>query len=171
MYELLQAGLLGNTIDNYFSLESWYQCPYYLKCISWGVRSLTPGGPCILNAKHKEVHEFIEKVTGPYSISMMVDRVATVTLWAEVYNGLVYGIEMPDTVNTNWRKAMPKEGVSYSLLQSKLLLQKHLNPNSLTDLYDLQERYPNHVIEFSALNKSIGRIPNRNAIVWEVRQY
>lgn len=51
------------------------------------------------------------------------------------------------------------------------LLRAYLTPGSLEEFYYLLNRFPGHVIEFSAFDISVGRIPTRNHIIWEVRNY
>lgn len=56
-------------------------------------------------------------------------------------------------------------------LRARLLLQRHCTPASYDDLLTLLELFPDHVIEFSAYRRTVGTLPQRNVIVWEVRQY
>lgn len=56
-------------------------------------------------------------------------------------------------------------------LAAKMLLERHLTPSSLEDLYAVMDRWPDHVVELSAWGVEVGDIPGRNAIVWEVRYY
>ena len=55
--------------------------------------------------------------------------------------------------------------------ETRWLLRNHLDPSSLDDLDDLLDLYPDAVIEFTAFSKDIGMIPNRNTVMWEVRNY
>src|SRR5688500_4048575 len=102
MYRLLAAGTFGNTIPQYFKLLDWVASPDYRRYATWGVRSLVPGGPCKLYATRGEAECFAihTKAQGyDYNISVMIDQIKVVTLWAEVYDSpaglLVYGIEYP----------------------------------------------------------------------------
>lgn len=56
-------------------------------------------------------------------------------------------------------------------LKARLLLESHLWPSSLSDIYSLFELFPDSVIEFSAYRFPVGDIPGRNTIIWEVRNY
>jgi hypothetical protein len=64
-----------------------------------------------------------------------------------------------------------KNGKTLTGLAVKLLLQQHLNSNSFSDIMELIELYPNHVIEFSTYSINLGDCPRRNTIIWEVRRY
>lgn len=147
----------------------------------WGVRTLTPGGPCRLNCPRSEVirtASAYEQAGHRVNLSMMVDKVAGVTAWLEAWDSptglVVEGMEYPDTAGGwTWRNSMPDpnrrrrwEGVA-----ARGVLARHLNPNSLADLGDLLPAFPEHVIELSALDRCIGAIPHRNGIIWEVRLY
>ena len=105
---------------------------------------------------------------------MMVDRVATVTLWADIWDSptglVVYGIEYPDTSRLTWRTGMPTLGRHWDGIAARHLA-RHLNPNSLEDLAAVFVQWPGHVCELSALDRCLGTVPHRNAVVWEVRLY
>ncbi len=51
------------------------------------------------------------------------------------------------------------------------LIKYSFSPESFCDLEDLFEQFPNDVIEFSSYDISVGNIPGRNTIIWEVRNY
>ena len=180
MYDLLTAGVLGNTIPQYATVDELRNSGDHLRYKYWGVRTKTPGGPCRLNCPVDELESTIRAFSPhPTNISVMIDQIVQVTLWAEVYDipgGLgVYGIEYPPK-GGSWRDGMPyaawqENRGHWEGTAARLLLQKHLNPNSLADLYDLIERYPDHQYEFSATGTCFGTLAHRNTIIWEVRRY
>lgn len=189
MYALLAAGELGNTIPQFFDPQDWWRehsdengsrlaadAPGW-----WGVRTQTPGGPCRLNCPAAEVVDTAagyELAGHRVNISMMVDRVATVTAWLEVWDSptglVVEGVEYPDTAGGwTWRNSMPDptkrrrwEGTA-----ARLVLARHLNENDRDDLAANLAQWPDHVVEMSALDRCLGTIPHRRAIVWEIRGY
>lgn len=179
MYRLLAAGAFGNTIPQYFSVAEWRASGDDSRFQVWGVRTLTPGGPCRLNCPAGEVEATVAAFA-PHrpNISLMVDRVAAVTLWADIWDSLsgliVEGIEHPDTAaGWTWRNAMPDparrrrwEGTA-----ARMILRRHLDPNDLDDLAAVFDRWPGHVLELSAVDRFLGRVPHRRGIVWEVRAY
>lgn len=181
MVTLLLNNQLGNTAPAWLSVEGWLDFlirqPHYN---IWGVRSLTPGGPCVLNCQTAAVTAAMDVIRNgghkPY-ISLMIDGLVDVTAWLEVYeskNGLVVeGIEHPDTAGgMNWRNSMNTSiRKTWAGTAAKMVLARHLNANSLDDLRLLLDTYPEHVIELSALDRCFGTVPHRNAICWEVRLY
>jgi hypothetical protein len=56
-------------------------------------------------------------------------------------------------------------------LTAKLLLRSRMDPSSFEDLQALFEIYPEAAIEFSTYEVSVGDIPGRNTVFWEVRNY
>lgn len=177
MYGLLAAGAFGNTTPQFFSVEEWRRSPEYGRYPVWGVRTMTPGGPCRLNCPRDEIEATARAFAAAghaVNISCMLDRILRVTLWADVYDSesglLVYGIEDPPA-GGSWRALMPSRGRTYEGVAARLLLRKHLNPNSLADLEALRDAYPGHVYELSACANNFGTVPGRNAVIWEVRSY
>lgn len=51
------------------------------------------------------------------------------------------------------------------------LLRTWMDPSSIDDVYDLLDLYPDATIEFTCFDKDTGVIPNRNAILWETRNF
>lgn len=51
------------------------------------------------------------------------------------------------------------------------LLDLYMDPSSKDDIWQLLDLYPDAVVEFSCFPHDVGLIPNRNTIVWEVRNY
>lgn len=177
MYDLLAAGRFGNTIPQYFDVGEWERSTDAGRWTAWGVRTLRPGGPCRLHCPSAEVRETCQRpeyAAAGINISMMIDAAMAVTLWADVYDSpaglVVYGIEHPPK-GGSWRALMPTDGRHFEGTAARMLLRRHLNPNSLADLESLFDRWPGHVVELSAADRCFGTVPHRNAVVWEVRLY
>ncbi|MDB6175496.1 MAG: hypothetical protein JWL59_4807 [Chthoniobacteraceae bacterium] len=71
---------------------------------------------------------------------------------------------------TTMRLAM-RNGRQVHGLKALFLLKEHLFPSSFVDLEELLVIFPDAVVEFSAYRFALGSIPNRNTIIWEVRNY
>jgi hypothetical protein len=171
MYERLAAGAFGNTNPQWFSVDDWHGAGVSHTAPLWGVRSLVPGGPLRLDCPAGEVALTALGFGCAYSISPMVDP--WLTLRCDVMrreDGLyVYGVE--GRRDLKWRDAFRRVGRSWHRLEAAMLLLRHLNANSLSDLEDLLDLYPDHVIELTALDRCYGTVPHRNGVVWEVRIY
>ena len=181
MYRLLAAGSFGNTIPQFFSVADWLASPDAARFPLWGVRSArTSMHPaCRLNCPAAEVaaHAARHFPDGP-NISMMVDAVAGVTAWLEVWESpgglVVEGVEHPDTAGGwTWRNSMrdPARRRAWHGTAARLLLARHLNENDRDDLAMTLDRFPGHVVELSALDRCLGVVPHRRGVVWEVRNY
>ena len=181
MYRRLIAGEFGNTIPQFTHWRPWIHSEEFQRYDWWGVRSMIPGGPCWLNVHYYDVMDHVAELTRKgigYNISIMIDRIATVRLWAEIaYDAsgslIVYGVENPATLpaGSSWRSVMPYGGRHWEGSAARMILRRHLNASSLDDLDVLLAKYPDHVVELSACEECIGTIPHRNAVVWEVRKY
>lgn len=174
MYDLLSSNRLGNTIPQYACLQDWEASGEHLVFPYWGVRTRVPGGPCRLNCPSEEVGATIEsfRLHVP-NISVMISSIGRVTWLGEVWDspgGLICsGVEHPPHVH-DWRTLMRHPSL-WEGVRARKLLREHLNPNSYSDVMELLEEYPEHVVEFSVLDRCYGTIPHRNAITWEVRLY
>ncbi len=175
MYAKLAAGDFGNTTNQYFSIEDWKASSEYGRFETWGLRSMTAGGPCRMYCPRDEVEATLASWGKhvEWNMSVMVDAVCTVRLWADVFidplRGLtVYGIENPPK-GGSWRKLMPEKGRTFGRLESLMVLRRTLNASSHADLLEVLESYPDHVVELSALSVCMGIFPHRNGVVWEVR--
>ena len=69
------------------------------------------------------------------------------------------------------RDALRESSQSLRGLAAVMLLRGHLCANSLEWLGVLLDRYPDHVIEFSAYSANWGTLPHYNTVFWEVRKY
>lgn len=181
MYRRLAAGAFGNTVLQYFDVAAWAASPDAVRYATWGVRTLTPGGPCRLNCPRAEVAATAGGFAAAghrVNVSLMIDAVCTVTAWLEAFDSaaglVVEGVEAPDTAGGwTWRNSMPDparrrrwEGAA-----ARCVLRRHLNPNSLDDLAAVLDHFPGHVVEMSATDRCFGTVPHRNTVVWEVRGY
>lgn len=180
MYRMLHRGDFGNTVPMWFCDLDWVfdtDTDDKGSYAWWGVRSLSPGGPCKLNVPWGDVvrtcREF-ESAGHKFNISPMIDRIVNVSMWANVLrspSGLIIEcIEYPDKAS-NWRAEMPTKAKTYQNTAANMLLRKHLNPSTLDDLGILLDKYPDAVVELSATESEFGTVPGRNAIIWEVRNY
>jgi hypothetical protein len=89
--------------------------------------------------------------------------------------GLVYDTFVHSRRHVTMREAMAvtpcaRPSVSHGL-RSRLILREAMTPASREDWQDLCERYPDHLVEVSVYDFCLGDLPNRNALVWEVRRY
>ena len=58
-----------------------------------------------------------------------------------------------------------------SYLETRVLLERFMDPNSREDLDSILELFPDHAIEFSCFSVNVGIFPRRNTLFWETRLY
>jgi hypothetical protein len=68
-------------------------------------------------------------------------------------------------------RALAKEELYATGITALHLLKQNLFPSSYDDLQALFDIFPDSVIEFSSYEVLVGNLPNRNTILWEVRNY
>jgi len=178
MYEMLRAGKFGNTVPNFATLEGWAGSSWSLSTL-FGIRSGVPSGPCFLNQLPENVPAIFRDMASDGfqpNISPMVDHMRTcmINVWeasdglrVEYVPGLNPGLTWRDAFRDSERCIVQRaDGIA-----AHAILSNYLNPNSLTDLWELFYEYPYHVIELTTLDRCYGTYEHRNAVVWEVRNY
>jgi hypothetical protein len=59
----------------------------------------------------------------------------------------------------------------FSYLETRMALDRYMDPSSRDDLDALLERYPDAAVEFTCFSVNVGVIPYRNTLFWETRDY
>jgi hypothetical protein len=185
MYRRLALGEFGNTIPMYFSLADWERCEIAARHAGlWGVRSaVIQGDPRLrLNVPRDEVATYVRRVfpDGGMNISPMVDPYAV--LRGEVHlsdYGEPFGLRLfyvPPGKEVApgedpWRGRFKRWGAHAHGVTAREIIRYYLWPSDWADIEVLLDRYPGHVVEFSACDRAVGLVPGRNTCVWEVRAY
>lgn len=171
MYRRLAAGEFGNTNPSWYDLESWPASPERFTYPLWGIRStIAAGGFYRLDVPTADVEETIlDNCPNSFNLSAMVDPylVFRGEVMDDVGGLRLFGVFGNREVK--WREAMKLYGMENRGLVAKGILDALLWPGDREDLRELLESYPDHVIEFSALDRAVGTFPNRNTVIWEVR--
>ena len=55
-------------------------------------------------------------------------------------------------------------------LTAKMLIERYMDRDSLDDINEILESYPDHIIEFSTFSIKLGSL-NKNTIIWEIRKF
>ena len=172
-YALYEAGLFGNKLRTWPSLDAYLKDP-------------SPGLVCLRYAGAQA-----GGFTGYYLTP--VDVEATLADWKNRgcdFSRVKINEAAPDHRLTIQGEFCEDEATGYSLFYSteklpmrkamqvgrslrgpsaKLILRQYLSPSSYEDMMVLLDQYPGHVIEFSSYEVNLGTIPGRNTLVWEVR--
>jgi hypothetical protein len=75
------------------------------------------------------------------------------------------------TIKEPMNYALAKETLCTEGLTAINLIKANLFPSSYEDLQTLFNIFPDSVIEFSSYRIPLGSLPNRNTLIWEVRNY
>lgn len=161
MYKLLLAGTFGNTARSWSSYTDLMASGY--KGLV-GIRSLLPGGIFMPYVPVENAPDIV----ATYSEMQSDDAIL---LQGEVYRSVEGLYLLASKLKTHMRPALREGGKHYWLSVAYAELSTALWPSDYDALMDLLADYPDSVVEFSAYDKAVGIIPNRNTIIWEVRNY
>ena len=106
---------------------------------------------------------------GDWYVSSMCPTHRTI-LQGEVYD-TVGGLHLLyTTVKKPMRQALAEQSKTVKGPCTRLILQEYLNGRSYDWMMGLLATYPEHVIEFTALDCCWGTVPGHNTLFWEVRK-
>lgn len=180
-YRLWRAGAYGNKLRSWESLRAW-RLSGYRGLVALRCREGQGGGPCVYDVDPGFVTRAIELMfaQGAKDGEIMVNEMAPnkEILQGEYLNafcgagdGASWGYFHYSQAMTRMRHALCWAPKAASGLRAELLLQQHMTPASYEDWRLLVDKYPDHVLEVSVYDCCLGDLPNRNALVWEVRKY
>lgn len=161
MYKKLRAGAFGNTARSWSSYAELLASPYRGLL---GLRSLAIGGPFLAYVP------FADAPDGAYAYSEMQED-ARILLQGEVYRSMQGLYLFASKLKTHMRPALRDGGKHYWRLAAYAELLTAMWPTCYDWLMALLDEYCDSVVEFSVYDKAVGTIPNRNTIIWEVRNY
>lgn len=171
------AGEFGNRSPTWPSIDDWVNadCPYAGGLFH--IRNRVAGGPTYYNLK---AGDLVRKWYGmemegvdmtSYYLSAMAPTEQT-TLQGEVQQSERGGLDLYySCIAKPMRDALREAGYRATGLTAHALLDAYLCPRSRDWLRVLLDRYPEHVVEFSAYRRCWGSVPGYNTLFWEVRLY
>lgn len=185
-YALWQSGAFGNKLRAWRTITEWRLAGGHtdLRNVKVALRVLLPdggGGPCRYNLLPHEVDNlaFLWMNRGVMWENIMVNEMGpddAILLQGEYLNdihvlGSQWGYFLHSWICKPMRLALAEKSEIAQGLRSDLILRSAMTPSSYDDWQMLLEQYPGHVFEVSIYDRCLGDIPNRNALVWEVRKY
>lgn len=167
MYRRLEAGEFGP------NFPTWRTRAALTEAAPSGImvrRSLGKSAVPILEYQSWEV-ALGDLIEGQYIINpkILTGRGIQGEIWEDV-GGL--WLEYSTRNDLILRDAFRAERIAVGGMVARGLLKEHLLPASYSDVWELLDLYPGHVIEFSVCSPTA--CPNhvgRNALIWEVRNY
>lgn len=171
MYALLREGAFGNTTQSWMSVADWLADPASNRKTLWGLRSLTPDERgAYLDVPTHCVIPMADRWGGLCNISEMIDR--WMIFRAEVWDGPAgWCVQGTTDLELKWKDAFRDTLKRWEGIAARRVLQHYMSPDSYQDLEAVFDLYPGHVAEFTVCSREIGKIPGRNAVVWECRDY
>lgn len=171
-YELWHAGLLGNKPRTWTeAVEAHTARPRrvgfrQIGVAGGGAAEIVPTTEILSTAlrwQHRGWSYMIDE-TSPDEDVMLQGEVCLTTRGWEGLLGLRTGMRMRYAMERGL--LVPMRGLAV-----RALLRQHLDENSLNDVDELFELYPDAVIELASFPYFLGTLPRRNTIIWEVRNY
>lgn len=182
-YRRWQSGDFGNKLRAWRTVDEWRDSGFSDLV---ALRYLGEGGNgrCQYDLTPDQVEEEFEKWVGDglEADKIMLNEMAPGhknTVQGEYYAGVLLGSEGQTIVDPflhsfepyPMRIALQKSNSTSTGLRSREILKLFMTTPSYEDFQELVWRYPNHVLEVSVFERCLGDLPNRNAVVWEVRRY
>ena len=128
----------------------------------------------IVDVPTAEVADFVRQFHGGHAnISPMIDQWMIFRCEVFVSNFAPFGLRVFGTTDRKlkWREAFRQTGIEWTGAAAHAVLKTYLWPADYDDLFALLDRYPQHVVELTACERTVGVIPGRRACFWECRLY
>lgn len=175
-FRLWEAGVLGNRLqiwrDEY---EARHACFTQLIDVV-GFREIKLGAGSLAIVDRRDIFSTAiewRKLNRNFMICQSApDHLATVQ--GEVYRtvgGWRGFIAAPVLNGQRMRESLRSNARDCRGVEITELLDRYMDQNSRDDLEQLDELYPEHVVEFTCYSVELGQLPHRNTIFWEVRNY
>lgn len=174
MFELYSDLSFGNRFEYWSDLNEFWRSGYHGLV---GCRYREIGSLCVkTQMTHGELLHYLDIwVKSGYSrdlitISGQPPLEACYLLNAEIMRSTSHLDVTYSLANAPMRPALKCSTNYASMLESELLLRRYLDQASYENLQRLLDTYPDHVIELSVFDQSVG-VLGCNTIFWEVRYY
>lgn len=175
--ERYACGEFGNASPTWQTFEEWYDSTFpswyrYRPNELFHLRNRIAGGETIYDSKWGQLYE--EWAKRHFSRNWYCSAMCP-----HQHNVLQGNVLLtPQGLYLNYtrapgpyREAFSVESKHATGIMAVCLLRQALNPVSYDWLQVLLERYPDHVVEFTALSVEWGTLPGYNTLFWEVRNY
>lgn len=175
-YFLYEKGFLGNKPLTWNSIEE-------IKQSGWKDRICIRGRKGILREKSRfnlTIEEAVNYIEQLRSEGISPDKLAFnqsmpdehLLIQGEIMRKApeIYSLTYT-TIKKPMNRAFEDKTLYADGLNAINLVKRNLSPSSYDDLQTLFDIFPDSIIEFSAYDILLGNLPNRNTIMWEVRNY
>ena len=173
MVRRYQAGEFGNHSPSWDSYLDWAKEHLGTdKFELFHIRNRIAGGPTWYNvAKYLMADTWAAALRKSPSNLLYISSMAPTHLLngelMRTHEGLVL---FYSAVQKPMRDSLKEGGREAKGLTAKLILQYYMNQRSYDWTMLLLDRYPDHVIEFTVVDRCWGTVPGFNALWWEIRR-
>ena len=173
-YRRFYAGEFGNHGPMWDSLEGWERehDPNGL----YAIRTLSVGGRCDYNIKPQDIpsrtHALHLDGWRHLNWSQMIPDIAIRTQGEFTRSAQTGILELNySSLRVPMRQALRERSRAVRGAEATAILRNSMNGASYDWSAYLLDAYPDHVIEYSALEFNWGSVRGQNTLIWEVRQY
>lgn len=171
-FQLSRQGLLGNTLRSWTDVRDTYRCGVAY----FGLRQIAAGGggdhvivaacdlPFMADHWTARGKRFIIEEAAPDEDVQLQGEIG------RTYHGWIgrLGVQTKSRMRDAADRGLLKDLFGLKVVT---LLEHFVDPSSLDDMRDLLDQYPDAIIEFASYPYNLGKIPRRNTLIWEVRNY
>ena len=166
-FDLYFRGCFGNRLKSWESYNNFISSAYSGFVT---IRSkMGGGGFCAYNVNAKDVDSVIGDIDKTQLVFNESAPDDMLLIQGEVCRDIC-GLSMFYSIEPGKMRDCLKRGTQINGIVVNEFLKYFLLPNSLDDIFALLDIYDG-VVEFSAYDTIIGDCPNRNTIIWEIRNY
>ena len=173
-YALYNSGFLGNKPKCWDSIEDIENSDWNGKI---SVRTKIEGKK--LTAYELTFHEAKQKVEEWKSSGISEEKITfnqsmpdhKLRVQGEIMRSFRHLELRYSTLGKPMKKALEDEEKYAKGLKANQLLRANLFARSYDDIIELLNLFPDSIIEFSSYDIQVGNRPNRNTVIWEVRNY
>lgn len=178
MYKLLRQGEFGNILKNYTSVEEVMSSDLKQIAVRYSDRSKNGKSFFEVTDKanlHETIESFVRQGADRDKICFNNGDISLqkkIVIQGELYevDGLLE-LAFSTREGITHREASNRGFKRTNGLAVKIMLQHYLWPSDYDWLFELLDKYPSHVIEFTTYSIPVGNIRNRCTVIWEVRKY
>ena len=171
-YELMERGCLGNTLRNWRTIQDAWdaESPYYgfreIGIAGGGLHSVVPRSDLFakFNDWSHAGRRFIMDEAAPDTDVQLQGEICQGIFGWEGYLGIRTGLRMRPAMAAGCMR--PYRGLS-----TRTIVRSFCCENSFGDIECLFDLYPDATIEFATYPYDLGKIPRRNTLIWELRNY
>ncbi len=175
MYKLYQDGRFGNKLRTW-TTERDYENSGYTAPVVLRYKGSTGGKWCAYGVAPKDVKTTISKWEAEgASRSLIVFNESApddkLILQGEVMRSTEHLSLRYSKMKAPMRVALSEAPLHAGGMKAVSVLKSTMDPESWEDLNTLLDEYDGAVVEFSVWDTTLGSLPRRNTVFWEVRHY